>query len=167
MGLDWETFRKRLGETIAWCSGRPAAQYWWPRLRPGLLCGDRAETVRNVASNRHIALRRDVPPASGLEGGRLLLYFPDQNLFDGAARVSTDGFFDDDNVPPWDTWVDFLPNLGLQECLVVWIAPEMLELAEVGLAVNPECCIQWLEDEPPELVSRLRAEGFLSPQSQG
>ena len=40
--------------------------------------------------------------------GRLLAYFPDENLACGVAEAETQGFFTVDNVPPWDTWVAYL-----------------------------------------------------------
>jgi len=38
-----------------------------------------------------------------------LVVEPTQSLFDGAARVASSGYFDDNNVPPWDTWVTAVP----------------------------------------------------------
>jgi hypothetical protein len=40
-----------------------------------------------------------------LLGGRLMVYFPDAALADGAAEVQSRGFFDVHNTPPWDTWI--------------------------------------------------------------
>lgn len=34
-----------------------------------------------------------------------MTYFPDENTSDGGAETITQGYFDGDNVPPWDTWV--------------------------------------------------------------
>jgi hypothetical protein len=70
--------------------------------------------------------------------GRLLLYAPNENLFDGAAQYSSKGFFNVDNVPPWDTWVCFF-----EEYLVSWVPPQLLELANAGVEANPEQCILW------------------------
>jgi len=67
-----------------------------------------------------------------------LLYAPDENLFDGAAKYSSKGFFDFNNVPPWDMWIRYLDNY-----LVSWVPPVLDELASAGIEVNPEQCIQW------------------------
>jgi hypothetical protein len=70
-------------------------------------------------------------------GGRLLLYRPSENLACGAAEVYSNGFFDVNNVPPWDIWVDFSEGT-----LVSWVPPALVEVAQMGIAVNPEECIR-------------------------
>ena len=72
------------------------------------------------------------------KGGRLLLFVPSETLFDGAAQLSSNGFFDADNVPPWDIWVDFSEGT-----LVSWVPPALLDVAQMGIYVNPEACIRW------------------------
>jgi hypothetical protein len=71
-------------------------------------------------------------------GGRLLLYTPCENLACGAAEASSNGFFDVNNVPPWDIWVDFS-----ERNLVSWVPPALLDVAQIGINVNPEACIRW------------------------
>lgn len=71
-------------------------------------------------------------------GGRLLLYAPSENLACGAAEASSNGFFDLNNVPPWDIWVDFSEGT-----LVSWVPPALLDVAQMGIYVNPEACIRW------------------------
>jgi hypothetical protein len=70
--------------------------------------------------------------------GRLLLYSPSENLACGAAEASSNGFFDVNNVPPWDIWVDFS-----EDTLVSWVPPALLDVAQMGIYVNPEACIRW------------------------
>jgi hypothetical protein len=74
----------------------------------------------------------------GIGQGRLLLYVPRENLCDGAAEVASHGFFDVDNTPPWDTWTCFF-----EKYLVSWVPPQLLDLADKGVDVNPEQCIFW------------------------
>jgi hypothetical protein len=71
-------------------------------------------------------------------GGRLLLYTPSENLACGAAEASSNGFFDVNNIPPWDIWVDFSEGT-----LVSWVPPALLDVAQMGIYVNPEACIRW------------------------
>ena len=71
-------------------------------------------------------------------GGRLLLYTPSENLACGAAEASSNGFFDVNNVPPWDLWVDFSEGT-----LVSWVPPALIDVAQMGICVNPEACIRW------------------------
>jgi hypothetical protein len=70
--------------------------------------------------------------------GRLLLYTPSENLACGAAEASSNGFFDVNNVPPWDIWVDFSEGT-----LVSWVPLALLDVAQMGISVNPEGCICW------------------------
>jgi hypothetical protein len=103
---------------------------------------EQIQIVGDVVKRRAAQLRLDHRyPASSpgsLEGGRLLLYAPDENLFDGAAQYTSKGFFDVNNIPPWDTWVCFYENY-----LVSWVPPRLVELANEGIDVNPEGCILW------------------------
>ena len=71
-------------------------------------------------------------------GGRLLLHTPSENLACGAAEASSNGFFDVNNAPPWDIWVDFSEGT-----LVSWVPPGLLDVAQMGIYVNPEACIRW------------------------
>jgi hypothetical protein len=70
--------------------------------------------------------------------GGLLLYSPSENLACGAAEASSNGFFDGNNAPPWDIWVDFSEGT-----LVSWVPPSLLDVAQMGIYVNPEGCIRW------------------------
>jgi hypothetical protein len=72
--------------------------------------------------------------------GRLLVYCPAENLADGAAEYSSDGFFDLNNVPPSDIWAGFLEG-----ALVSWVPPVLVDLAQSGIDANPEECICWAE----------------------
>ena len=72
-------------------------------------------------------------------------YSPDDDLCDGAAEAESAGFFDTFNTPPWDTWVA-LTSRNDRCWLVSWVPPEQIRLADGGIEVNPEQCIQWLDD---------------------
>lgn len=96
--------------------------------------------------------------------GRLLVFFPDEDLNDGAAELASEGFFDDHNTPPWDTWVGFFSDLhegpaGPQErsYLLAYVPKVLVPHAQRGLDVNPEECIQWLDESETALAALLRA----------
>jgi hypothetical protein len=95
--------------------------------------------------------------------GRLLTYEPELNIYDGAAENASRGFFDVDNMPPWDLWLVYVIEQGPQPhtYLLAWVPPECLELATAGIEVNPEQCIRWADDVDAEFVHRLRAAGKL------
>jgi hypothetical protein len=150
-------FEQRLAETIRWCSSRgriedPRHSLRSESLQPRLLERDRASAVRIVASCR-ANLAGSLPmPVDGdtLRGCRLLVYFPDADLSDGAAEVASAGFFDVHNAPPWDTWVALskqpsADDRSFQQYVISWVPRDFLQLAQNGIDVNPEACIRWLE----------------------
>jgi hypothetical protein len=98
----------------------------------------------NVAADRTkslLAEGRHPDVAKSLAGGKLLLYAPDENLFDGAAECQSNGFFDVNNTPPWDCWVIYS-----HPYLVSWIPPALRKIAQAGIDVNPEECIFWADN---------------------
>ena len=164
--FDKVPFGQRLAETIAWCAPRvrgddPRHSLRSDELRPSYLENSRESSVRTVASRRERAVKLD--PASGpasRRAGRLLVYFPDANLADGAAEVASRGFFDVDNVPPWDTWIALandgpaIVDSSFHEYVIAWVPRELIGEAQAGIDVNPEECIVWLDD----VDVRARAE---------
>jgi hypothetical protein len=122
-------FRQSLAETIAWCTLRatladPQRCLRTAALQPQPLYGKQsvAEQQACVASVIHTrshllraAGRQPRTPAADLAAGRLLLFDPDVTLSDGAAAVSSQQFFDDDNVPPWDCRVLYVADPLTQE----------------------------------------------------
>lgn len=158
----FEEFKRRLAQTIFWCSSRadierPATSLRTPKLRPGTLEANRSFAVNRVVDNRERYGGPEIREAEipdGLGGGRLLIYFPEVNLCCGAAEQETSGFFDVDNVPPWDTWVTYFHDQQ-DEYLIAWIPPAFVRLADQGIKCNPEECIQWLSDTTVELAKLL------------
>jgi hypothetical protein len=99
--------------------------------------------------------------AKDLAVGRLLLYFPNADLCDGAAEAESQGFFDVYNTPPWDTWVAFVSephgtNVNYSEYLIAWVPPVFVERATAGILVNPEECIRWLDESGVSFAQLLR-----------
>ncbi len=123
------------------------------RLRsPGLTPSKAIDELRTDADwfqavsevvNKRSAENKQTPPAGdesvSASSGRLLAYFPHENLADGAADFSSGGFFDSNNVPPWDLWVSFSDG-----ALISWVPLGLIEVAHMGIDANPEECICWL-----------------------
>ena len=154
--------RLRLAEVIAWCtyvlegeaSLRKPLKDWLrnPELAPEVPIGslqngaERLRLIAYVAEKRatllHQFKRYPDRPASDLAKGKILLYAPDENLCDGAAEYQSKGFFDVDNVPPWDTW------LAIEDSdLIAWVPPSFCTVAQAGVDVNPEQCIWWADEK--------------------
>ena len=166
-----------LAHAIAWCDhhadlAQPSRSLRPASLKPRILALTREEAVCEVLNARARELRVKSPTQAGsveemphLGGGRLLSYFPDAELSDGAAEQETDGLFDKNNAPPWATWVAFLSDSGNRDLsyramLVCYVPEELVELAGRGIDVNPEGCIAWLADTETEVAQRLRRAGY-------
>jgi hypothetical protein len=186
---DIETFQRRLAETIAWCAergavGNPRDCLRTPALRPAAFDESRSynphglpnssdwrTVVEALAEERARQLgSTGIDPdrlAEDLAGGRLLAYDPDANLFDGAAEEDSSGFFDVDNIPPWDTWISYVgeddnpPWREFDSYLISWVPPSLVELADNGICINPEQCILWVEELDAPFIEQLRAAGLL------
>lgn len=116
-----------------------------------LLCRSRAELLSLAGQSS--------PQPSRLPPGKLLLYDPDLNLFCGGAENATEGFFDTDNIAPWDFWVAYVierePKEGFDSYLVSWIPGSLVQIAEIGIQANPEGCIAWAEKVRPKSLRSL------------
>jgi len=172
-----QPFWQRVAETIAWCL--PRADPSDPRhsLRSEEITNDEIKDwdleknyvgcMRWLSQVRRSKLETTVPVAAtpDLCDGRLVLFFPDQNLSDGAAEAESRGFFDLYNTPPWDAWVAFVSSDGnfgegnSNRCrtnyLVAWVPPVFVKDAASGIRVNPEECIQWLDETDVSLAKLL------------
>jgi hypothetical protein len=119
-------------------------------LMPRIEIGESAEdSERELVVNELIAKRRALLGSESVAGtsrmqpenqGKLLAYWPAENLADGAAEYSSIGFFDQNNAPPWDTWFHFSNGR-----LLAWVPNVLVPLVQEGIDVNPEECIQWAE----------------------
>lgn len=93
------------------------------------------------------------------------MFYPEGSLSDGAAEVATRGFFDADNTPPWDTWVDLFRTTDMiargfgHLYLVSWVPDGLVPLVTEGIELNPEECLVWLSDTSLPLATRLRSRG--------
>ena len=177
---DRRRFIRNLTEAIVWCTASGSLSNPEASLRtcePTILIPPR-DQVFGVCSSRSMSLwhsaRGNPPAVTDLCGGRLVAYFPSFNLADGAAAAESKGFFDVDNVPPYDTWVWMVRNVRTSayadgargemdaNYLVAWVPPDLIQLANAGVAVNPEACILWLDTLDDEFVRSLRRLGFIT-----
>ncbi len=95
-------------------------------------------------------------PAELVADGRFIAYLPYQNLADGAANLETFGYFDNNNCPPWDTWIAYLQESHIYhkiltegqsiDYLLAWVHPHLIDVVDDGIRANPEECIFWLDN---------------------
>jgi hypothetical protein len=153
---NWKnTLLARSLEAAAWRSLSPEgvgkeAPFRSETLRPLRDHPIDAAVVEDVVLRR----RRQVGTQDGglVSASRFLVWFPDQTLSDGAAQLETNGYFDADNQPPWDTWLGWISapivrDISLRKMLVAWVPEDLVKLVSAGVAVNPEECLQWLKDD--------------------
>jgi hypothetical protein len=158
----------RLAETITWCNSlETVAQLRSHTLRPSVFHEGLDEVVCEVGLSRALLYQRqkskNVDTMPNFNGGEMLVYFPDQNLSDGYAELVSKGFYDVENVPPYDTWVAFfddgpkVADRSLRRYLLCFVPQRFIELAEAGIDGNPEQCIQWLGQTHTQFKERFYA----------
>jgi len=145
--------QRSVDEAAAWCAhfldrGAIGTCLRPPRLAPSTLWRDRWDAVAQVTSHREADVRTLGLRRAGARG-RLLVYFPDADLCDGAAPAESDDFFDLNNAPPWGTWIGYFEDGGTDPSydayLLAWVPEPLLAEAAAGVDVNPEICIAWLD----------------------
>jgi hypothetical protein len=90
-----------------------------------------------------------------LSGGRLLVCTGlDESVWDGAAQAESRGFFDINDLAPWDTWICYVRpqgedngRTGQAPFVMSWVPSAFVRLVEDGIRVNPVGCIRWLEKD--------------------
>jgi len=168
-------FEARLAEAIAWCVLRadaadPKNSLRYYNWHPNILSSDRVYIVNSIARMRSSEVSRQKPSPvqsiDDLKGGRLMVYFPDAELFDGAAEAASNGFFDVHNVPPWDTWIGLFcdqvrTNSSYDIHLAAYVPESLVKIASDGIEANPEESIVWLRNSNTILRNRFRERGLL------
>ena len=190
-----------MAETIAWCAERAAedpknslrtpamlpegliygpSEYEYMVMQPSLGQQDVTQLqalIDRLSEKRAESLtsqqRYPEAPANDLRGGRLLLYDPYENLAEGVEEVFSNGFFDLEAVPPWDTWLCFIEADTVRKgrwqwyskWLVCWVPEQFVELAHEGLGTSSTGCILWADELDNSLLRQLREAGILPPQT--
>ena len=183
----WDVLTARLAETIAWCQHLavldvPARDLRSNELLPPsiteheetypTLWEERRQIVAALSHTRaNILLSKGIDILAvdaALAGGSLLLYFPSAQLADGEAHFQTQGFFDEKDCPPWDTWiwyhveVDKIENdSSYGESILCWIPPSYLDIASIGVEVSISCSLQWAADVENDLTDKLHLHNLL------
>lgn len=188
-----ESFKWRLAETIAWYGYKKTLRsdelmpewYTESSMSEHSLAQDvyklsfveRIEVVENLASKRASFLEsKGSYPASSAESlsnGKLFVHDFDGNASDGASAGASNFFLDNDNVPPWDLWLFYVPSevldkdpafsysWTLSSFLIAWIPSEYLNIVESGLRVHAEGCIAWADYLDSSFIQTLRDAGFV------
>jgi hypothetical protein len=157
---------RRLVEAVAWCEKHARVDDPAGSLRTILrrtLPSSRADDVDWIVSERsrafHPTQLRDVDWKAR---GRLLVYFPDRDTACGGALSTSDGYFDWNAAPPWDTWLALgdlgAPGRSDNDFLLAWVPGCFVELAAKGIWADPMDSVQWLDDAESALRDAVDAE---------
>jgi hypothetical protein len=126
------------------------AHYSFPIVET--VCRRRAELLKQRETLLQYELKNE---------GQLLVYYPGLSLFDGDAELSSEGYFNSNNEPPWDTWVYFgetPPSLEPEDYhffLFSWVPTSYLSIAQRGIDANPEGCIEWFSESTHGIPAKL------------
>ena len=101
-----------------------------------------AEIVEDVMALRNMPDRLDNPGSKG----KILVFEIDLTTHDGAPVVASEGFVDNSDIPPVDTWF-FITT----EHLYCWIPMLFIEKMQAAIDVEIFESYRWLELSKPEL----------------
>ncbi len=190
-----EQFQHHLEETLLWCASRDWAANSAEGLRTALLRPSeqasvtktflnyeefwkitdqqRWQMVEQLATKRAALLHyqpvKPLDSSNPLSGGRLLAFDPLSTLSDGGAWSGSQGFFDYDSVPAWDTWIFFDRNCAMpgalrdrfDSYLLCWVPELLVEAVAEGIDRDIGECIIWASDLDTVFIRRLRQAGLL------
>jgi hypothetical protein len=183
-------FSNKLHETIAWCVPRvnisnPKYCLRSAQLRPDYEFSSRpdedvdlwadVQMINKVVDSRSLLSNAGKEPFTGsdidLAGGRLLIHFLDESNHNGLTADITSYYLDDNDTPPWDTWVEvFVPESLAHQSpdsvpsefafLISWVPPEFLKA--VDEATESECVgmLMWADvprrwNRPPNYADSI------------
>jgi hypothetical protein len=123
------------------------------------------QVVDDVFQERRRLLGSGSKSLSGskLARGRLLICYPEESVWDGAAEAASRELFDVGDNPPWDTWCHYGIDDRLEPgvFIVSWVPPNFIQLAQRGIDVNPVESIQWASRFDNGFTRALKNEGLL------
>ena len=93
--------------------------------------------------------------------GRILCFYPWISLKDAVASVASYGYIDEEDFPPWDTWICYAQGehhrrLKDKEgaCLYAWVPEEVIEKVELAISEDTYDCLVWAKRLEKELRIR-------------
>ena len=174
-------FQRRLAETVAWCKGRgslsdPLDGLRTLTLRPpdlGTLALPECVSVVERLTEQRAKLLQDasrdsLPSSLSLRRGNSSSSTASPVYRMATSGEMSQGFFDVHDLPPWDTWIEYVIEHERAEherwrhfdsYLVSWVPTAFVPLADKGISVNGSDCICWAADMESEFTSRLLYRG--------
>lgn len=115
------------------------------------------DTVQDVIKSRLKILMR-VKQSLCIEpkGGRILVYAPHSNTFDGLAEGETSGLFDVSDCPPWGLWVGCIQDEKGEPYILSWIPDALTEEVNGAMEVIMLNTLSWLSKLESDWSVRLQ-----------
>jgi hypothetical protein len=150
-------FRRNLLEAATWCSRSDTnlrtVILTVPDYFTLLSLDDREHFINNVFQERRKLLGEQSVDSNSVENGRLLVFYPDCTFaLDGVTQIISQGFFDYDNYPAFDTWVYY----GVHESrsnghpsvfyLISWVPSRVIQNVNEALLSNADESLFWIDD---------------------
>jgi hypothetical protein len=142
------------------CLTRLRGQLRTPSLKPSIDFHEKFEDQPQELAVEEVIARRSELLAPQLNReelslpdeteGAILIYRTNQTVYDGASEVASEGYFDDHDAPPWDTWFHYGEGK-----LFSWVPSILMPLAQAGIDANPAHCIEWADGS---VLKRLRSQ---------
>lgn len=102
-----------------------------------ILCAARRELLSTVPA----------PHGSGAPGRVLVSTAIQESVVDGASAAASAGWFDGNDLPPWDTWLGYARvntrRFTDRFALFAFVPDTRTEVVMRGMKVNPVDCIEW------------------------
>ncbi|WP_034341754.1 hypothetical protein [Deinococcus misasensis] len=158
----WPELQTRLAEARRWCQlkfdlsdpvhslrNRVLSPAGSTELDSGSLLS--RETVEVLVSKRR-GLLDTVEAEVSTEDfqGRILLVLLEQDTGCGEGLLASGGIIDASFLPPWDTWLAWIPLPYRDPVLLAWIPSPLLMDVQKAMEVSASQCLWWLEDVDPE-----------------
>jgi hypothetical protein len=192
-----DVFGRRVKDAETWVNMNMSSVYLMNKLRSPELAPPDWKSLRNVSSeiSNHtastyemqtivegvVALRTNLlmqkqnqntqQIVAPITGG-LLFYIPDETTSDGYSAELTNGYFDDDDCPAWDTWIAYVgPETRWNRrtgygwygssALIAWVPPNLIALADDAVAGNITDCISWVDEIVSNTADQIKQLNLL------
>lgn len=91
--------------------------------------------------------------------GRLLCCDVAASEASGASELASDGYFNEFDLPPWDTWVAWVKNDNPAHedngFLLAFVPPSFSKCVQSGIDANPVNCVFWLDTPNSHTMDHL------------
>ena len=153
---DADLFLRLISEAATWCLthgdlGDPIGGLRLPDLEPAAFY-DAPHEERHSIVEALVATRASRLQATGItpeiarfnvREGRILVCAGDtEDKSEGMCEHESDGFFDEYDLPPWDTWLCYVNEPDDEEpdtpryYLLSWVPAELMDLAHKGIEAH-------------------------------